>query len=339
MYSQVYGKILSGDEESVKSSSEKFLEQAVDLEIESDPAKAFSEYQTTIDGHVSVSGPGTFSRKDQSRIVFEPSEQSGWWINRADQPDSLNIGVGVGNVWTTARNIVLRSGSPHNYLRMVEHIIALKVGMGLDNVLLKVNSGDPPLFDRSSMDLVEGVEDIGIIDTDKKAVYVGVKEPVTIVGNHGSFLTIFPPENGSRELYIDCAIDFKTAIGKQRIRFPVNRDTFRTGAFARTNAPLSMMLYCKTIGQLFADTRRLGYTSQNILIAGPWGYFNAPRLMYDGKSLEAVWHRSTLDLLAAIALIDKGRLAGTVISYKAGHALDVDMVAAMYREGILEVIQ
>ncbi|MCK5529237.1 MAG: UDP-3-O-acyl-N-acetylglucosamine deacetylase [Kiritimatiellae bacterium] len=336
MDTQVYGKILSGDEESVKLSSDKLLAQSVDLEIPSDPEKAFSEYQTTIGGHVSVSGPGTFSRKEQSRLVFEPSEESGWWIDRVDQADSLNIGVGIGNVWTTARNIVLRSGSAHNYLRMVEHIIALRVGMGLDNVLLRLRSGDPPLFDRSSMDLVEGVEDIGIVDTDKKAIYVGVKEPVTIVGPNGSFLTILPPENGSRELYVDCAVDFKTAIGKQRIKFPVNRDTFRTGAFARTNAPLSMMIYCKTVGQLFADTRHLGYTTRNILIAGPWGYVNAPRLMHEGKAMEAVWHRATLDLLAAIALIDKGRLAGTIISYKAGHALDVDMVAALYRDDMLE---
>ncbi len=335
---QVYGRILAGNEESIKASSEKFLSQKIDLEIPSAPEKAFPVNETTLGGHVSISGPGTFQRKDQSRIIFEPSTQSGWWIDRQDIHDSLAIGVTVHNVWTTARNIVLRSGSPHNYLRMVEHIIALKVGLGLDNVLLKVRSGDPPLFDRSSMDLVEGVEDVGINVTDKKATYVTVKEPVTIEGPRGSFLTFLPAENGSRELYIDCAIDFKTAIGQQRIRFPVNRDTFRTGAFARTNAPLTMMLYCKTIGLLFADTRHLGYTRRNILIAGPRHYFNPPRLVHEGKALEAVWHRATLDLLAAIALIDKGRFAGTVISYKAGHALDVDMVAALYREGLLEVM-
>lgn len=65
---------------------------------------------------------------------------------------------------------------------------------------------------------------------------------------------------------------------------------------------------------------------------------NEPRLIHGGKALEAVWHRATLDLLAAIALIDKGRLAGTIISYKAGHALDVDMVAALYRDDMLEVV-
>ena len=66
--------------------------------------------------------------------------------------------VSIRNVWTSARNIVLRSGNPHNYLRMVEHIIALRLGMGVDDVVISTNSGDPPLFDRSSVDLVEAVE-------------------------------------------------------------------------------------------------------------------------------------------------------------------------------------
>ncbi len=107
---------------------------------------------------------------------------------------------------------------------------------------------------------------------------------------------------------------------------------------ARTNAPLSMLLYCKTVGMLFADTRNLGYTLRNILIAGPWRYINQSRMIHNGKSLEAVWHRATLDLLAAIALIDRGRLAGRIVSYKSGHTLDARMMAALYRQGLLEEI-
>ena len=58
--------------------------------------------------------------------------------------------------------------------------------------------------------------------------------------------------------------------------------------------------------------------------------------MHKGKSLEAVWHRAMLDLVAAIALIDTGRFVGDVISYKAGHALDVLMVRKLYENHLLE---
>ena len=77
-------------------------------------------------------------------------------------------------------------------------------------------------------------------------------------------------------------------------------------------------------------------TLLTIVVAGPWCYMNKARLEHRGKVLEPVWHRSALDLLAAIALLDKGRLAGKIVSYKAGHALDVDMVSDLYKQDLIE---
>jgi len=331
-----YGRIVKGDEAHIRAAYERWAQQAIDQEITGNSEDETAGFQTTVGGAFSVSGPGTFFGQAQSKLTFLPSRQPGWWLDRNDLSDCLPIKVSVDNIWTTVRNIVLRSGSPHNYIRMVEHIIALKVGMGLDNVVIKTDSGDPPLFDRSSMDLVEAVEHTGIVTQKKPAVYVTVKEPVTVGGNNGSFLSFIPAESGSKKLSVDCAVDFKSAIGKQRIRFDVSRQTFRYGALARTNTTLLMMLYCKTIGKIFADVRNLGYTTRNILVAGRFRYFNVPGLVHNGKSLEAVWHRAVLDLLAAVALIDRGRFAGRIISYKAGHALDVNMIQELYRRDLLE---
>ena len=77
------------------------------------------------------------------------------------------------------------------------------------------------------------------------------------------------------------------------------------------------------------------HTGNNVLVAGVRHYFNRPRLRHEGKSLEAVWHRATLDLLAAIALIDRGRFVGRIVSYKAGHALDCDMMRELYCRDML----
>lgn len=341
MQQYTYGRVLSGEQGELPAAFDRFQAQPVDQDTTagefagSDPLPR----QTTLGGTASVTGPGTFLGRASRTLVFEPNPEPGWAFQRADLPESLPIGVSVKNVWTTARNIVLCSGSPHNYMRMVEHIVALRVGMGLDNVVIRVESGDPPLFDRSSLDLVEAVERAGIVEQQAAPVYLGVKEPVTVTQPNGGFLTILPPENGSRELHVDCAVDFKSAIRQQRVKFTVNRKLFKHGAFARTNATMGMMLYCKTVGKLFADLRNLGYNRRNILIAGPRRYFNPPRFaLPGGKSLEAVWHRATLDLLAAIALIDRGRLAGRILSYKSGHALDVIMVKELYQHDLLEEV-
>ncbi len=334
-----YGKVLLGEHEVARTAFERFQAQPVDQDMTTGEFAGSDkrDRQTTLGGHASVTGPGTFLGRATRTLVFEPNPEPGWAFQRRDQRGSLPIEVSVKNVWTTARNIVLRSGSPHNYMRMVEHIIALRVGMGLDNVMISVDSGDPPLFNRSSLDLVEAVEQAGIVEQQAAPVFVAVKEPVTVCQPNGGFLAFLPPENGSRELHVDCAVDFRTAIRQQRVKFTVNRKLFKYASFARTNSTLGMMLYCKIIGKLFADVRNMGYNSQNILIAGPRRYFNAPRyILPGGKSLEAVWHRSTLDLLAAVALIDRGRFVGRILSYKAGHKLDVDMVGELYQRDLLE---
>ena len=291
--------------------------------------------RTTLAAEESVAGVGTFRGRERRTITFAPSERPGWWIRRTDQPEQLDTAVDIANLWTSARNLVLRSGSPHNYLRMVEHIIALKGGLGLDDVVIKTNSGDPPLFDESSTPLVEAVRRAGIVETAADATYVTVKEPLAFSGRRGSFL-LFIPDDGSRRLRLDVAISWNTIIGDQRVVFDVTPETFAYGAFARTNATHRQYLLAKTVGLLFADTRNLGYDKDNILIHGR-RWYGTPRFRVEGteKFLEPVWHRATLDLLAALSLTGPDRFVGTVVSYRAGHTDDCDAVRALYRNGLL----
>ncbi|MBU0677165.1 MAG: UDP-3-O-acyl-N-acetylglucosamine deacetylase [Verrucomicrobia bacterium] len=339
MTEEDYGLVLGGDEELLRRSYALCNQQPVDLDLMgTEPAPA-RRRAATIAESVSVSGPGTFLGKEFRTITLVPTEHEGWWIDRVDLPGSLPVRVSIRNVWTTGAvvsNIVLRSGSPHNYIRMAEHIIALRMGCGIDNLIIQVESGDPPLFEKGSLDLVEAIEKAGRRELDQPVRYVTVKEKVTLPGPNGSFLTLSPPPDGKPVLTVDCAVDFKTAIRKQRIRFPLNYDHFRHGAHARTNTSAVKMLYVKTAGRIFANLRNLGYTSRNILIAGRFFYWNKPALVHNGKSLEAVWHRAILDLLAAIALIENGMFVGEITSYKAGHWLDVQMVRQLVKRGLIE---
>lgn len=336
MKEEPWGVVLNGMTDEVRRSYEKWSRQPVDWDMTDEPADLPDAFQCTLRNPVSVTGPGTFFGREFRTLRFEPFSGQGWWFNRTDLPGCLPIRVSIREVWTTARNIVLRSGSPHNYMRMVEHIIALRVGMCLDNVMVYVDSGDPPLFQRGSMDLVETLESAGFKTLPTPVSYVTVKEKVTLGGSKGSFLTFAPCAPGARVLRLDCAIDFPNAIGVQRIKLNVGRKRFRYAAVARTNTTEKMVLYCKTIGKLFADIRNLGYTNRNILIAGARRYRNTPYLMHEGKSLEAVWHRAMLDLLAAIALIDHGRFVGNIVSYKAGHTLDAEMIRLLYKYGVFK---
>lgn len=338
MNSEVYGTLLGGSVDVVRPAREAFDRQPVDWDLCESGVEFAPRRQSTIDHSVSVAGPGTFLGKETRVLTFEPTDLEGWWFVRDDLPDCLPVRVSIRNVWTTGdvvSNIVLRSGPPQNYIRMVEHIIALKCGMPVDNVLIRMQSGDPPLFNRGSLDLVEALESAGLRETPRPVRYFTVREKVTVADPRGGFLTFHPASSANPRLTLDCAIDFATAIGKQRIRFVLNPGHFRYGAEARTNTSFIKMLYCRTFGKLFADVRNLGYTSENLLIASKWGYLNEARLVHGKKSLEAVWHRATLDLLAAVALLEEGRFCGHIESYRAGHHLDCFAMRLLYKHDML----
>lgn len=341
MMEELFGKILAGSEDTLVPARKRFDRQSVDWDLTDSDVEFAPEQQSTISESVSVSGPGTFLGKETRVMTFEPTDREGWWFVRDDLDDCLPVRVSIRNVWTTGdvvSNIVLRSGPPQNYVRMVEHIVALKCGMPIDNLMIRMESGDPPLFKRGSLDVVDALESAGLTKQEKPVRYFTVKEKVTVAGPNGSFLTFHPAESLKPRLTLDCAIDFKTAIGKQRIKFVLNPGHFKYGAEARTNTSWIKMIYCRTIGKLFANIRNLGYTKENILIASKWGYRNEAKLVHGNKSLEAVWHRATLDLLAAIALLEEGRFCGHIESYCAGHNLDCLAMRLLYKHDLLKEI-
>lgn len=312
----------------------------VDCQIPPNPNELPGRFQTTLAAPFSVSGPATYSKGLRSTLHFAPGNQEGWWLRRRDLPEQFPIQVSPRNVWTAQRSIVLRCGSPDNYVRMTEHIIAQRLGLGLDNAEITLGTGDPPLFEVGSMPIVEAIQKVGIVEDPKRPLkYWTAKEPVAILNQRDGYLLFTPAEKGDRRLYFDVCIDFPSAIGQQRIQFCLNNSVFQHGAQARTNCSFAIMLYTKTIGKLFADTRNMGYHWKNILVAGKKRYLNTPNLLHEGKSLEAVWHRACLDLIAALSMLEIGRLAGHITSYKAGHALDARLMSNLYIHDLLEEVR
>ncbi|MBC2607437.1 UDP-3-O-acyl-N-acetylglucosamine deacetylase [Pelagicoccus albus] len=335
------GQVLEGNEEDLAKALAAFNSLAVDQDWSGDAPAPRLDRPRTIANAMEVSAPGTFSKNAIRTLRLEPTELSGWWLQRTDLPDSRPIKVSIRNVWTTGEivsNIVLRSGSSHNYVRLVEHIIALKAGMDVDNLLIKLDSGDPPLFNEGSKELVEAINAAGRRELDGKVRYFTVKERVSLLTPHGGILRIDPIDDGDFALRIDCARDFPNAIGQQRIRFVNNDRSFLHGSTARTNTTARQKLLVSTIGKLFAESRNLGYNANNVLIAGKNKYSNVATHLENGKSLEAAWHRAVLDLLAALALIDEGRFVGKIVDYKGGHYPDVEMVKLLYAYDVLKEV-
>ena len=137
------GRILSGDPADIRLGIGRFLAQPVDEERLHEGLYPYSDRETTLAAEVSAEGPGTFDGRRRRTVSFAPSTRPGWWIRRTDLPDQFPIPVSPRSIRSAARNIVLRAGSDANQLRMVEHIVALRLGMGVDDVEIRVASGAP----------------------------------------------------------------------------------------------------------------------------------------------------------------------------------------------------
>ncbi|HJO94982.1 MAG TPA: UDP-3-O-acyl-N-acetylglucosamine deacetylase [Victivallales bacterium] len=339
MKDNIFGKIIVGNKEDLRKSYDEFSNIPIDLELQHEDILDYShKYMNTIAESVEVSAPGTFDRREVRKIKFEPTDKKGWWFNRTDldlPPVQISHKNAYALLESGVNNIVIKGKNNINYMRLIEHIIALKLGTDIDNLMISVDSNDPPLFEKGSIELIEALEDAERVDTLHECKYYTVKKSVSAIWPNGSFLIVTPPEDDIYALKIDCAVNFNNCLAQQRIKFPVNDDNFKLGAEARTNAYIKHAFLCKTIGKFFSKTRNLGYNSKNVILYGKNRYFNTPNLMYNGKSLEVVWHRAILDLLAAFALIDEGRFVGHIISYKAGHREDVEFIKKLYTNDLL----
>lgn len=330
--------ILQGDIQNVNEALDKLRQLPVDHRRTAAGADLIRQSgETTLKEDFTISGPSTYHKGRTSRLTFKPTDRHGWWFQRTDIPDAPPIPVHIRKLATAKRNLELMEGAGNN-VRMTEHIIAQKHGLRLDNVVIEIPSEDPPLFDEGSQPIADAILAAGTVESANTPLkYYTVKEPVAMMNERGGLLLFEPPEadDHSARLTFDVGIDFPTAIGKQRIVFDLTDDTFRYASAARTNCSLRDLILFKTIGKLSAATRNFGYTTKNILIASKRKYWNQPGLLHHGKSLEAVWHRSCEDLIAALAMLPVPRLVGKISSYKAGHQLDADMMAALTEKNLL----
>ncbi len=334
-----------GSLEALQLGRERLSEIPVDLELTAPEGYAPPEFACTVERAEEISGPATYQKGAKRTVRFRPTERPGWSFDRADLPEQLPIPAVVGSVCQASRAIVLRSGIDANRLRMSEHVICHRLGLGIDCLEVSLDSEDPPLFDRGSLPLMEALDRAGRREIPElRLKYLSPEKPQALLHpNNGGFLLWEPPEDpADHRLFLDVAIGFPTAIGKERLKLCLTPETFRPGCAARTNCAASEVRKARLLKWFVPALRNLGYTRENILLADRDHYLNEPEAsltLPSGKALEAVWHRTCLDLVAALSLLPPlCRPAGTITSFKAGHLLDVRFLTLLLAQDRLRAL-
>jgi len=166
-----------------------------------------STKQKTIKKEISLVGVGLHTGK-KVEITFKPAPvNTGFIFVRTDLEGQPHIEAKANFVTNTQRGTNLEKNGV--VVNTSEHVLAAIVGCDIDNIIMEMDSPEPPILDGSSKFFVEALEKSGIIEQDAEREVYEVKEIISFKDEvSGSEIMIMPSEHYE----ITTIIDFGTKI-------------------------------------------------------------------------------------------------------------------------------
>lgn len=186
--------------------------------------------QKTIAKEVTLNGVGLHTGEDVVMKFLPAPINHGFAFKRVDLEGEPIIEADVNYVVNTQRGTNLEKRGVR--IQTSEHVLAALVGMGVDNVLIELNSSEPPIMDGSSKYFVEALEKAGIVEQEADRDEYVVKEVISFKDEEsGSDITIIPAD----EYQVTTMVDFGTKVLGTQNATLTKIDDFKTEiADART---------------------------------------------------------------------------------------------------------
>lgn len=229
----------------------------------------------------------------------------------------------VDNIIDTRNNIAVSNGQA--VIHTVEHLTAALYGLQVDNCLIECDMTEIPIMDGSAGEFVQAIQETGIREQDAVREELRIINPVWVT-LEDKFIVALPYQN----LKLSYTISFPNSpIGTQAFSLEYDRDSFVDKlSHARTFGFIEDLDYYRKNGLVLGG----GFDNVHVFSKKENRPLNDPRY-----SDEPVRHK-ILDLLGALAILNLD-IKGFIISFKAGHTLDimftrrvVDMLAGMQKE-------
>jgi UDP-3-O-[3-hydroxymyristoyl] N-acetylglucosamine deacetylase len=273
--------------------------------------------QQTLSSAIRCVGVGLHSGKRVSLVLRPAGVDAGIVFARTDLGTEIEARYDA--VIDTRLCTVI--GRPGASVGTVEHLMAAFAGCGVDNAIVEVDGPELPILDGSSASFVFLIECAGLRQQSASVRFIEVLRDVRVEAAGGAFAALSPSADGLR---LEASIDFADeAIGRQSIALSLSPETFRRDlARARTFTRLSDVEQMRTAGLA------LGGSLENAIVVDGARVLNPEGLRFPD---EFVRHK-TLDAVGDLALAG-GSLQARYVSHKAGHALNNQVLRALFADG------
>ena len=284
--------------------------------------------QTTISKKVSLTGVGLHTGKEV-KINFLPAQiNDGYKFRRIDLEGLPMINADANLVTNTQRGTCLEKNGV--IIQTCEHVLAALVGLEIDNVIIELNTSEPPIMDGSSKYFIKALESAGIQVLEAFREVFVVKDVISYRDEEsGSEITIIPSE----EYQVTTMVDFGTKVlGTQNANlenlsnFKKDISESRTFSFLHELEMLlesglikggdlnnAIVYVDKPLSEETMERLKLAFNKDSISVTSN-GILDNLTLHYPN---EAARHK-LLDVIGDLALVGT-RVQGKVIANKPGH--------------------
>jgi len=293
--------------------------------------------QQTISKEVSFAGPGLFSGETATLTLVPAAPGQGVTFVREQDGKVATIPALVDNVLKQPRRTCLKNGTL--FVQTIEHCMAALVGMGVDNVIVKIsggNAGEVPGGDGSSRAFVDAIQEAGLTEQPDEMRPLIIRKPVQVTAGDATLAALPGPEDRLEVIY-----DFEAPapVGRQVFKFQTGDDDFITQL-----APARTFVFKHEADELRARGLGQHLSPKELLVIADNGPIENSFRFAD----ECARHK-VLDLLGDLYLVGRP-IRGRIFAHKSGHSLNhllakrlleqeaaTDRAAMVSRDAVLDI--
>lgn len=275
--------------------------------------------QHTIAAPTIVRGKGLLLGVD-AEIEFCPAPADyGIVFERIDLDPPISIPAIITNAVSRPRRTTLRVGDAT--IDTIEHCMSAIVGLGIDNLKIRLRGPELPAGDGSALPFYEPLQAAGRVAQDAEQHVHRISEAIVIEEEDALIAALPSDEPGLRVTYeLDYASVAKH-IGRQNRHFDLSRDDY-----AQEIAPARTFSLKSEAESLWAAGMCRHLTPRDALVIGDEGPIENAFRFPD----ECVRHK-VLDVIGDLALAGV-RLQGKIIAQRSGHELNRRLARRLHEQ-------
>jgi UDP-3-O-[3-hydroxymyristoyl] N-acetylglucosamine deacetylase len=275
--------------------------------------------QRTIKQSISATGVG-LHKGEKVQITLRPAPaNTGIIFRRVDLDPVVDIKASPDAVGETTLCTCLVNEQGVQ-ISTVEHLLAAVAGMGIDNLVVDVDSPEIPIMDGSALPFVYLLQSVGIEEVSVAKRFLRIKKPIRV--EEGDKWAELKPYEGFK---VNFTIEFEHPVIANTGQY-LSMD-FSSSSFIREISRARTFGFMKDIEFLRSHDLALGGSLENAIVLDEYRMLNSDELRYDD---EFVKHK-ILDAIGDLYMAGVSIL-GELSAYKSGHGLNNLLLREVFKQ-------